>query len=168
MIRQLRVRAVTGALFGSIACVSACDSATRSTPIPVPPTAPSPPPRAPVPDPARATLEVFNFNVTEVGPRSGQGGYGYYVKFWLKETSGMSGATVLRIASTVNGAANDITGDGCWRERIRVEPGGTLDVFDSGWDALSYCAPYASSARKRRANDINETNHSSAPFRASR
>ena len=99
-----------------------------------------------MPDPSRATLEVFNFNVTEVGPRSGQRGYVYNIRFWLKETSGRSGATIVSIASGVDGVGTDIADAGCWRERIRVGPGGTLDIFDKGWDGLSYCAPITGSS----------------------
>ena len=31
----------------------------------------------------------------------------------------------------------------CWRDALRVPPGGTLDTFytKAGWDWLSYCAP---------------------------
>jgi hypothetical protein len=33
------------------------------------------------------------------------------------------------------------TGPGCWRDALRVPPGGTLDVFetDAGIDWLGYC-----------------------------
>jgi hypothetical protein len=124
--------------------VSACDSRTRSTPIPTAPITPTVP-NTPIPRPAtqspRASLEVFNVNVTEVEPHSGQRNYFYAIKFSLKETSGMSGATIVSVASGVDGVASETTGPSCWVEQIRVEPGGTLDVFDKGWDTFGYCAP---------------------------
>ena len=144
MSGYIGLRAVTAAVFVvSLGSLSACDSATRSIPTPMAPSAPVPP--SPVPDPPRATLEVSNFSVTEVSPHSGQRDYVYLVKFWLKETSGTSGATVLSVWSSA-GAGSDLTDAGCWRERIRVEPGGTLDFFDKGWKDLGYCAPITSSS----------------------
>jgi hypothetical protein len=71
-----------------------------------------------------------------------QGWFGFDPRFDLIETSGESGATVLTVTmSTVDGS--DETGQECWRDPIRVEPAGTVDVFDAGYDSLGYCAPDA-------------------------
>lgn len=66
--------------------------------------------------------------------------------FTLTETGGRSGATIQNIQSTVDNGNSDNTGVGCWRERIRVEPGGSLATFDAGWDSLGDRAPSAGSS----------------------
>jgi hypothetical protein len=66
--------------------------------------------------------------------------YSYVVTFWLTEVTGLSGATVQGIGVSTFGAS-DGTGQGCWRDVIRVEPGGTLDYFEKELNSLSYCAP---------------------------
>jgi hypothetical protein len=67
----------------------------------------------------------------------------YQVRFDLAETGGRSGATIQNVETTVEDSFN--TGQACWRETFRVAPGGTLDVFDGGWNNLGYCAPGAAS-----------------------
>jgi hypothetical protein len=51
------------------------------------------------------------------------------------------GATIQKIESLVNGTVTHNTGPSCWNGPVRVAPGATLDVFDSGWDSLGNCAP---------------------------
>jgi hypothetical protein len=70
------------------------------------------------------------------------GRYGYLVRFRLRETGGQTGATVDDIL--VSGPGESAwTGAGCWRDQLRVPPGGTLSVFetDEGLRWLLYCAP---------------------------
>ena len=55
-----------------------------------------------------------------------------------------------RIASSTDtdNGNTEITDAACWRNTIRVEPGGTLNVFEVGRDSLgdlSYCAPFVAS-----------------------
>ena len=40
-------------------------------------------------------------------------------------------------------SGSDETGPGCWRDQLRVPPGGVLDTFytDAGSDWLLYCGP---------------------------
>ena len=49
--------------------------------------------------------------------------------FWLTEVTGLSGATIQGIVVSTTGQSEG-TGQACWREVIRVEPGGTLDYFE--------------------------------------
>ncbi len=70
------------------------------------------------------------------------GHFGYLPRFLLTETSRNSGATILDIV-VIGPNGTDSTGPGCWRDRLRVPPGGTLDTFytDAGLMWLLYCAP---------------------------
>jgi hypothetical protein len=70
----------------------------------------------------------------------------YQVRFALAETSGKSGATIQNVETSIEDSFN--TGPGCWRDTFRVAPSATLDVFDSGWTSLGYCAPEAASRSK--------------------
>ena len=68
--------------------------------------------------------------------------YGFGAGFLLRETGGESGATIVSVV--VRGPnGSDETGPGCWRDALRVPPGGTLDTFhtEAGTRWLSYCAP---------------------------
>jgi hypothetical protein len=71
--------------------------------------------------------------------------FAYRVRFALAETGGKSGATIQNIETAIEDRFN--TGSGCWRDTLRVPPGGTLDIFDTdgGEKWLSYCAPDAAS-----------------------
>ena len=127
----------------ALGCVTSCTgSSPHPDPVPVltAPSAPLPPasPLPPVPPFATNELVISHVSVTELGPPSPGTYYVYNVRFWLTETTGKSGATILGVEL---GAPNetDSTGPSCWLESIRVDPGGTLDVFDRG--DLSYCAP---------------------------
>lgn len=129
----------------ALGCVTSCTgSSPHPDPVPVltAPSAPLPPasPLPPVPPLATSELVISHVSVTESPPPSQGAYYVYNVRFWLTETTGKSGATIVGVEL---GAPNetDSTGPGCWVETIRVEPGGTLDVFDKGWEDLSYCAP---------------------------
>ena len=89
---------------------------------------------------ATSELLISQVSVTEAPPPSPGGYYIYAVRFWLTETTGKSGAIITGIDLTAPNET-DSTGPSCWISTIRVEPGGTLDVFDRGWDDLYYCAP---------------------------
>jgi hypothetical protein len=69
--------------------------------------------------------------------------FGYEVRFRLKETAGTSGATIQDVFVVHSDGGGDHTGPSCWRDILRVPPGGTLDVFytDEGLKWLGYCAP---------------------------
>jgi len=104
---------------------------TPSTFVPTP--IPAPPP------PASASLAIEQLSV-EVSPGEHAGWFNYLPRFQLRETSGVSGAIIQDVwASTVDEGAS--TGPGCWRENIRVPPGGRVDVFftDEGAKWLGYC-----------------------------
>ena len=73
-------------------------------------------------------------------------GYIYEVRFLLREVGGRSGATVKTITvwnpdNRTKGTYAQETGEGCWRDKARVPPDGTLDAFhtDEGSAWLSYC-----------------------------
>ena len=114
---------------------------------PTSPTVTSPAPSVPGPAPAPAAtsvLAVSRFMVTVIPPAKPGDVFNYNEKFVLTETSGKSGATVQKIASSTDKGDSEITDAGCWQNTIRVEPGGSLDVFEVGRDSigdLSYCAP---------------------------
>jgi hypothetical protein len=133
---------VVGVLF--IGC-SQPTSPTVSSPAPSIVPSPAPAPPAPA---ATSVLAVSRFTVTVVPPAKPGDAFNYNEKFVLTETSGKSGATVQKIESSTDKGDTEITDVGCWRNTIRVEPGGSLDVFEVGRDSigdLSYCAPFAAS-----------------------
>lgn len=143
LLQLARCRSMAFAV--ALGCVTDCSgSSPYPDPIPVVPTAPSSPlpPASPVP-PARSVatseLEISHVGLTEIAPPSRDAYYVYGATFWLTETTGKSGATITGVEL---GAPDetDSTGPSCWRDIIRVQPGGTLEVFDR-YDALSYCAP---------------------------
>ena len=80
-------------------------------------------------------------------PTTNDGSYkfDYLVRFALAETGGKSGATIQNIETAIEDRFN--TGPECWRDTLRVPPGGTLDTFDTdaGEKWLGYCAPDAAS-----------------------
>jgi hypothetical protein len=141
------VRVVTAIVFVALltavaACGDRAEVPNASPPAPsvLPPSPPLPPAPAPpsAPGLSSAVLVISNFRATET-PAS-PNGYAYSVKFLLVETTGKTGAIITNIR-TSDGRDSDNTGYLCWRDPIRVEPGGTLDTFDAGWEALVYCAP---------------------------
>jgi hypothetical protein len=89
--------------------------------------------------PTVAVVTVSGFFVTTRFDRSG--GLMFNPRFKLIETSGKSGATIQHIQSSLNGAVTHDTGSECWTAPIRVRPGATLDLFDSGSASLGDCAP---------------------------
>ena len=109
--------------------------------------APASPTRIPLPTPtpgpidattnASVTIEDASAIIHPDGAR-----FGYEVRFLLRETGGRSGATVQRIAF-YGPDGSDETGPGCWRDSLRVPPGGVLDTFhtDAGQYWLAYCSP---------------------------
>ena len=74
--------------------------------------------------------------------RSQGSGFGYAVRFMLRETSRASDATIERIV-IYGPSGSDETGPQCWRDRLRLPAGGELDTFytDAGAQWLSYCGP---------------------------
>jgi hypothetical protein len=86
-----------------------------------------------------AVVTVSGFFVTTSFDRSGT--FLFKPRFKLTETSGKSGATIQNIRSSMNGIVTNNTGSSCWTTPIRVRPGATLDLFDSGSDRLGHCAP---------------------------
>ena len=131
------------ALVGASACEDARTSVPVSAPTPLLPPVPPPPiPPPPPPAPAAiAVLEMSNVKVIEYPPAPpSRRFYSYLVTFWLTEVTGLSGATIQGIDVSTFGASEG-TGQGCWREVSRVEPGGTLDYFERELQSLLYCAP---------------------------
>jgi hypothetical protein len=128
------------AILAGLSLAAGCNQ-TTSPIFPVPST-PSAPPAA------ISALAISNVAIAVVPPAKPGDPFYYNETFLLTETSGRSGATVLSVESSADRAERDITGAACWRNTIRVEPGGTLDVFQTGRDSigpLSYCAPFAAS-----------------------
>ena len=72
----------------------------------------------------------------------------YEPRFRLRETGGQSGATIQNVAVIGMTGDSDNTGPSCWRDTLRVPPGGILETFytDAGVNGLSYCAPSSSGA----------------------
>jgi hypothetical protein len=94
-----------------------------------------------------ASLSFSRVSATAVAAEAGSAyKFEYQVRFALTENSGQSGATIQNVETSIEDSFN--TGPGCWRDTFRVAPGGTLDVFDSGWTRLGYCAPEAASRSK--------------------
>jgi hypothetical protein len=128
----------TGALVG-LALIGSCSrtpAAPTSQPSGAPPIAESPaPPVPPPPAPSpSATLAVEHASVHSDGTS---------VRFLLRETSGRSGATIDKVLVVGPNGGFDTYDRGCWQDRLRVPPGGTLDTFfaDAGVAWLAYCAP---------------------------
>jgi len=114
------------------------------------PTQPSPPsPSVPLPPVSPAPPNVTNQSKAAIVAEDAfaivhrvGSAYGYEVRFLLRETGNLSGATVTNVA--VYGPTGiDNAGPGCWRDPLYVEPLGRLDTFytseGSAW--LSYCGP---------------------------
>ena len=142
-MRALTLGIVIVTLVGASACEDARTSVPVSAPTPLSPPVPPPPvPQPPPPAPAAiAVLEMSNVKVIEYPPSPPlRQYYGYPVTFWLTEVTGMSGATIQGIVVSTTGQSEG-TGQGCWRDVIRVEPGGTLDYFEREQQSLVYCAP---------------------------
>ena len=89
--------------------------------------------------PSAATLVIEGLSVL-VTPDKLR--FSYLVRFRLRETGGESGATVGDILVSGAGESQE-TGPACWRDSLRVPPGGTLSTFetDEGLEWLLYCAP---------------------------
>jgi hypothetical protein len=113
------------------------------------PSAPSPPiqvdaspPPSPAPQPA-ASLAIEALTIRESHPTDRHPFYGYDVRFWLRETSGVSGAIIRNVFYGDLSGSGDNVGPGCWRHDLRVQPGRTIDTFysDEGIGVLAdhYC-----------------------------
>ena len=97
-------------------------------------------PAAPV---TAAVLTFSRVSATVVPSSDGAYRFVYRVAFVLTETGGRSGATIQNVEIAVDDRFN--TGPGCWRDPLRVPPGGTLDVFANNLQWLGYCAPAGAS-----------------------
>ena len=112
----------------------------------VPPPTPARPadPSRPVPEPvvtnpssASVVIEDPFAIISRDGSR-----FGYGVRLLLREVKGASGATIERIVIH-SPSGSDEASVGCWRDTLRLPPGGTLDTFyiDDGARWLGYCGP---------------------------
>ena len=102
------------------------------------PVAPAPP------QPASLVIDQLSVGLPPLALQDGK--FLYRVKFFVRETSGHSGATIRRIVVTSPDAVND-NDPWCWGDRpITVAAGGTLDVFTPETVKIllgDYCAPAA-------------------------
>ena len=116
------------------------------SPVPTGPAAPSPPPPPPPPPPPQAPPAVSASLAIEdasVIVRRNHRGSWSETRFLLRETGGSSGAEILEVTMRDRSGEANSEGSSCWRDKLRVPPGGVLDTFytDAGWDWLGYCAP---------------------------
>ena len=81
----------------------------------------------------------ISVRATDMAPLA-NGNFFYTVRFRLSEITGKSGATITYVETSTENSRS-ITGPACWRSAIRVAPGETLDLFDTGGVPQSYCAP---------------------------
>src|SRR5262249_10364038 len=123
----------------------ACDNASSpSAPPHVPPVAPASPP---APQPAASlAIEHTSLIVRPCPPGCGTDAFLYEPRFQLRETRGMSCATLQNLFVGAMDEGGDITGRGCWGSALRVPPGSVLDTFysDEGWKWLGYCGVWGS------------------------
>jgi hypothetical protein len=115
-------------------------SSEVSPPTPARPADPSRPVPEPVvtnPSSASVVIEDPFAIVSRDGSR-----FGYAVRFLLREVKGASGATIQRIV-IYSPLGSDEASAVCWRDTLRLPPGGTLDTFstDDGARWLGYCGP---------------------------
>ena len=122
-----------------LVCLTACDrpAATPFSPDIVEQPQQPPPPVSRLA--AVATLELSNGVGTSRGSLS-------WVRFVLRETSGRSGATVKAVYTANDNGRVQVTDEGCWRQVIRVDPGGTQHTFagevPDPADPYGSCSPY--------------------------
>jgi len=140
VLRLTGRRLVALTLFASACTHEVAPTAPSTTPGPAPETIPFFVP--PVPAPPNASLSIERLSIL-VGVGAGVPGFWYEPRFELRETGGTSGATLQNIFVRHPDGGGDNTGPGCWRDVIRVPPGGMLDTFltDEGSAWLGYCAP---------------------------
>lgn len=122
------VAGLTAGCRSPIAPTPASRIQSSGTPAPPPPTRPQ----------SAAVLTIEQASVEETPPIPGVKDYGYVVRFLLRETGGKIGAQVEGV-TVASDQGSDETGPSCWRDNLRVPPGGTLDVFYG--DEMGYCAP---------------------------
>lgn len=138
------------ALVFGVAFAIGCGSAPQSPFSPSLPVVSAPAPPAPEVPSTVASLALEDaFAIGGICGKDTCGpgaGYGYEVRFLVRELGGRSGATIKEIlVYNPNHAPGDTSsqaaGESCWREELRVPPGGTLDTFytDAGSRWLSYC-----------------------------
>ena len=130
------------AVIGMALLVTSCEdrpnSITGPSQVQTAPVAPRPP------EPASLVIEELSVGMPPIVLRDGTSWY--RVKFFVRETSGHSSATLLRIVVKSPDAVND-NDPSCWGDYpITVNAGGTLDLFTpEKVDSLlgDYCAPSA-------------------------
>jgi hypothetical protein len=125
------------AVTAMLAFVTACGGASHA------PSAPSPVPVVSAPQ-TKASLVIEKPSLL-VYPRQQGDPFGYEGRFRLTETSGNSGATIQNVFLGNRNGGGDNTGPICWRDTLRVPPGGTLDTFytDDGSKWLGYCGVWS-------------------------
>ena len=98
-----------------------------------------------MPQPAVAALAFEEESVIVSPDRYADGMFDYEPRFRLREVQGVSGATIQNVFVGDAPGSGDNTGPGCWRDPLRVPPGGSLDTFytDAGWKWLGYCGPFS-------------------------
>lgn len=136
----MRTGLICAALVASVGLFPGCDH-----PMPAAPGSfPNSPPPVVTPTTTRASLIIEQLSIT-LYPQTQGDKYAYEPRFQLREASGNSGATVTNIAVVASNGGSDNTGPSCWRETLRVPPGGVLDAFftDAGAAWLGYCAPWS-------------------------
>ena len=96
------------------------------------------------PQPSSLAIEQLSVGLPPLALQDGK--FWYRVKFFVRETSGHSGAIIRRIVVTSPDAAND-NDPSCWGDfLITVTAGGTLDLFTPEKVKVllgDYCAPAA-------------------------
>jgi hypothetical protein len=138
------------ALFFIASCGGSPSTPTSPSPSVPTNTAPPVPTNTPPVLPARPPVPVASLIIELASvivhptytPPNGRPFFGYEPRFRLRETAGISGATIENIFVGFADGGGDNTGPLCWRDPLRVPPGGTLDIFhtDEGSNWLGYCA----------------------------
>ena len=152
MFQRWTALAVFFACLGGVGCNREYSPSAPTTPFPTEPAAPVPhPPRS------AARVEIVSARITAFPIMEGTYRFGYSVRFGLMEAGGESGATIENVRLGIVDTFD--AGQGCWRDRLRVPPGGDLDVFatDQGSAWLSYCAPNAESVAEANYVSLDVT-----------
>jgi len=93
----------------------------------------------PVAAPA-ASLVIEQPSLIVTGPSRQAQRFTYEPRFRLRETRGLSGASIENVFVGFSDGGGDNTGPSCLGP-LRLEPAGTLDTFFSDFKELGYCAP---------------------------
>jgi hypothetical protein len=138
----MRTALTCAAFVASVGLFSGCDD--RPMP-PAPSSLQTPPPSVVAPMPNTSAVLLIEQLSIRVHPQTQGDKFGYEPRFQLREASGYSGATIQNVAVVAPNGGSDNTGPSCWRDTLRVPPGGVLDTFfsDAGASWLSYCAVWS-------------------------